>query len=63
MRWLIYPAIWVGAVVFLLLGGAFTARMEDGGPVDWAVVVPLAVLIPAGAIAVAIYGNHRDERR
>lgn len=60
--WLIYTGIWVGVVVILLLGGALTAHVE-GGPVDWAVVVPLAVLIPAGSIAVAIYGNHRNDRR
>jgi hypothetical protein len=59
--WLIYTVIWVGVVVILLLGGVLTARME-GGPVDWAVVVPLAVLIPAGSIAVTIYGNHRSDR-
>ena len=28
MRWPIYAAIWVGAVVILLLGGVYTARIE-----------------------------------
>lgn len=59
---LIYTVIWAGVVAILLLGGLLTARME-GGPVDWAVVVPLAVLIPAGSIAAAIYGNRRSGRR
>ena len=60
--WLTYTVIWVGVVALLLLGGVFTARMA-GGPVDWPVVAPLAVLIPAGSIAAAIYANHRSDRR
>jgi hypothetical protein len=54
--------IWVGVVVILLLAGVLTARMA-GGPVDWAVVIPLAILIAAGSIAAAIYGNRRSDRR
>jgi hypothetical protein len=53
--------VWAGAVIILLVGARVTASME-GDRVDWAVVIPVALVIPAVAVAGALYGNYRSER-
>jgi hypothetical protein len=60
--WLVYSLVWVGVAGILLYVAVLTARFA-GGPVDWPVVIPLAVLIPVGSIACALYGNYRSDRR
>jgi hypothetical protein len=60
--WRVYSLVWAGVVGILLYAAVLTARFE-GDSVDWPVVIPLAVLIPAGSIAGAVYGNWRSDRR